>query len=59
MIPDLNIYRSAQMLAKRHGEDAAIEATMRADTMLDKDYLDGYAVWELRSAAPDVGERVH
>ncbi len=31
MIPDLDIYRSAQVLAKRHGQDAPIEAAMRAD----------------------------
>ena len=45
MIPDLDIYRSAQVLVKRHGEDAAIHAAMRADAMLDKGDLDGYAVW--------------
>ena len=26
MIPDLDIYRSAQVLVKRHGDDAPIEA---------------------------------
>jgi hypothetical protein len=31
MTPDLDIYRSAQALVKRHGQDAPIEATMRAD----------------------------
>ncbi len=33
------------MLLKHHGEDAPIEAAMRADAMLDKGDLDGYAVW--------------
>ncbi len=46
MIPDLDIYRSAQMLVKRHGEDAPIEAAMRADAMLEKGDLDGFAVWK-------------
>ena len=36
MIPDLDIYRSAAVLVHEHGEDAAIEATMRADAVLEK-----------------------
>ena len=31
---------------KRHGQDAPIEAAMRADAMLDKGDLDGYAAWK-------------
>ena len=46
MIPDLDIYRSAQVLMKRHGQDAPIHAAMRADAMLEKGDLDGYAVWK-------------
>jgi hypothetical protein len=65
MIPDLDIYRSANLLVKQHSEDAAIEAAMRADAMLDKGDLDGYAVWrrilraveELQRVEP--GARVH
>ncbi len=45
MIPDLDIYRSAQVLVKHHGQDAPIEAAMRADATLEKGDLDGYAVW--------------
>ncbi len=45
MIPDLDIYRVANLLVKRHGQDAPIEAAMRADAMLDKGDLDGYAAW--------------
>ncbi len=36
MIHDLDIYRSAQILIREHGEDAALEAAMRADAMLEK-----------------------
>ncbi len=36
VIPDLDIYRSANVLVKRHGEDAPIEAAMRADAMLNE-----------------------
>ncbi len=46
MIPNLDIFRSAQVLVKRHGPDAPIEAAMRADAMLEKGDLDGYAVWK-------------
>ena len=45
MIPDLDIYRSAQLLVKHHGEDAPIHAAMRADAMLEAGDLDGLAVW--------------
>ncbi len=30
MIPDLDIYRAANVLVKRHGQDAPIEAAMGA-----------------------------
>jgi hypothetical protein len=43
MIPDLDIYRSANLLVKQHGEDAPIHAAMRADAMLEAGDLDGYA----------------
>ena len=62
-----NIYRSANVLVKRHGPDAPIHAAMRADAMLEKGDLDGYAVWkrilraveELLRAERVQGERVH
>ncbi len=44
--PDPDIYRSANVLVKHHGQDAPIQAAMRADAMLDKGDLDGYAVWQ-------------
>ena len=46
MIPDLDIYRSANLLVKQHGQDAPIHAAMRADAMLDKGDLKGYDVWK-------------
>ena len=65
MVPDLDIYRTANVLVTRHGQDAPIEAPMRADAMLESGYLDGYAVWkrilraveELQSVEP--GAQVH
>ncbi len=46
MIPDLEIYRSAQALIKQHGQDAPIHAAMKADELLEAGDLDGYAVWK-------------
>ncbi len=46
MIPDLDNYRSANLLVKQHGQDAPIHAAMRADAMLEAGDLGGYAVWK-------------
>ena len=53
MIQSLDIYRSANVLVKRHGEDAPIYAATRADAMLNKGDLDGFSVWKrvLRAVA--------
>ena len=45
MTSDIDIFRVANLLVKQHGPDAPIHAAMRADAMLDKGDLDGYAVW--------------
>ena len=65
MIADLDIYRSAQVLVKRHGKDAPIQAAMRADAMLEKGDLEGCAAWrrilraveELRRVEPGPGNK--
>ncbi len=67
MIPDLDIYRAAQVLVKQHGQDGPIEAAMRADAMLEKGDLDGCAAWRrilrtvevLQRAEPGPGGKVH
>ncbi len=41
MIPDIDIYRSAQVLVKQHGQDAPIEAAMRADELLERGDVEG------------------
>jgi hypothetical protein len=46
VIPDLDIWRSAQVLVKQHGQDAPIHAAMRADELLESGDLDGAAVWK-------------
>ncbi len=63
----LDTYRAANLLVKRHGEDAPIEAAIRADAMLEKGDLDGYGVWkrilraveELRREEPTKGTIRH
>ncbi len=51
MTSDLDIYRTAKVLVKRYGEDAALEAAQRADAMLDKGSVDGQRVWKRFLAA--------
>ncbi len=41
----LGLFVLANLLVKQHGQDAPIYATMRADAMLDKGDLGGYAAW--------------
>ena len=46
MTSDLDIYRAANELIERHGDEAPIHAAMRADEMLARGFLDGQAVWK-------------
>jgi hypothetical protein len=67
MISNLDIYRTANVLIRQHGEDAPIHAAMTADAMLEKGDMEGYAVWkrimravgEIQGAVPKSGEAVH
>ena len=60
-VSELDIYRTANILVKAHGEDAATHAAMRADELLDQGDMDGRAVWlrvlaaakELLATEPD------
>ena len=52
MIPDLDIWRGARLLIKHHGDDAPVQAAMRADAMLE-------AGEELQGVRPGPGARVH
>ena len=45
MTSDIEVYRSANLLIDRHGDDAVIEAAMMADKMLKAGDLDGLAIW--------------
>ncbi len=67
MISDLDIWRAAQVMVKRYGDDAAIEAAKRADEFLDQGIIDGERVWtrimtaieELQRERPREGEATH
>ncbi len=60
MVSEIDIYRSAKLLIDQHGEDAGLEAAMRADAMLEKGDMEGATTWrrivkaveELLAAAP-------
>ncbi len=65
MTSALDVYRSANVLIREYGEDAALEAAQRADAMLEKGSLDGQWVWkrvlaavkEIQRQEPEEGER--
>ena len=67
MTSALDIYRSAGVLIREHGEDAALEAAKHADAMLEKGDLEGLAVWkrilaaieEIKRTEPAEGEPRH
>jgi hypothetical protein len=60
-------YRSANLLVKQHGQDAPIEAAMRANAMLEAGDPDGFEVWkrilravrEIQGTRPKSGQVVH
>ena len=63
---ELDIWRAAQLLVKRYGDDAAIQAGMRAEELLARGDDDGAVTWraiiraveELQRATPWEGEAV-
>jgi len=63
-VRQIDVYRSAGVLQREHGDGAALEAAMRADAMLDKGDMDGAALWrrilaaveELQRFEPGTGE---
>jgi hypothetical protein len=46
MIADLDIWRAANLLIRRHGADAELAAPRRADLMRDRGDIEGQAVWK-------------
>ena len=45
MIPDMNIWRAANLVIKQHGENAEIVAAQRADLMLERGDPERRLVW--------------
>jgi len=45
-VSDLDIWRAANLLIKRHGADAEIMAAQRADEMLTAGDVEGQLVWK-------------
>ncbi len=56
MIADLDIYHTANLLIRQHGQDAPIHAAMRADAMLEKGDPDGYGEGRATQAAGGAGQ---
>ncbi len=46
MLGEIDLWRAAKQIIDRYGQDAPLEAAMRADAMLEAGDLDGLAVWK-------------
>ncbi|HEV2100952.1 MAG TPA: hypothetical protein VGR45_18745 [Stellaceae bacterium] len=62
MVPEVDIWRAANLLIHQHGADAVFAAAQRADLMLDRRDGEGWVLWlRIRQAikalqAPRQGE---
>ena len=45
MTNDIDIYRAAKLYLDQHGDQAALQAAMQSDALLDTGDLDGAATW--------------
>lgn len=45
MIAEIDIWRTAWLMVKRHDDNATFEAAQRADELLDEGDMDGAATW--------------
>jgi hypothetical protein len=55
MISDLDIWRAANLLIRKHGANAELEAAKRVDLMLDRGDDDGRLTWaRIRRAIEDL-----
>lgn len=60
MVSDLDIWRAANLLIQKHGANAELEATKRADLMLDRGDDDGRLLWaRIRRAIEDLQSLRH
>ncbi len=64
---ELDIWRSAHLLIKQHGEDAGFVAAQKADALLAKGDADGFHAWvrigraigDLTKIIPDGNQRIN
>ena len=47
VIADIDTYRCAHLLIERYGDDAPIEAAMRADELMEAGDMEGVTVWKM------------
>jgi hypothetical protein len=67
MTSDLDIYRTASVLIREHGDEADLVAAQRADSFLEAGDANGSAVWkrvlrvikEIQRQEPHEDEAVH
>ena len=60
MISDRDVWQAALLIVKRYGDDAMLEASERADQMLDEgDMAILNALERLQATKPADGEAVH
>ena len=45
MTADIDIYRAAKLYIDQHGDQAALQAAMQADALLEAGDMDGSAMW--------------
>ncbi len=45
VVDEIDIWRTAKLLTNQHGDQAAIDAGMKADELLEAGDMEGYAVW--------------
>ncbi len=66
-VDDIDVFQSAAVLIKQHGDDAQLLAIKRATKMLDAGDVDDYAVWnriadaikDIQQETPRPGEQRH
>ena len=67
MTTELDIYRTANVLIREHGDEADLVASMRADSFLEDGDIEGSAIWkrvlravkEIQRDEPREGEAVN
>jgi triphosphoribosyl-dephospho-CoA synthetase len=67
VISDRDVWQAAVLLVKRYGDDAMLEASERADQLLDDADMAGAETWHrilnaierLQAQTPAEGEKVH